>query len=91
MAVCLTLERLILSTLAEGQPVTAREVSSLWGEDVVRCDGWLKTFAKRGLCTASETAAKGRSIDRRGQFDRTRYIPTIPELARHLAALGARA
>ena len=88
MAVCLTLERLILNTLAEGQPVKAREVSSLWGEDVVRCDGWLKTFAKRGLCAAREP---GHGQVRGDRSDQTQYIPAMTELARQLAALGARA
>ena len=68
----MTLERLILSTLAEGRIVTAHSVAKQWGEDPHRVDGYLKRFVKRGLCTSGERVV-GRICGER--MIQVRYTP----------------
>lgn len=44
-----TIDVLLLRTLADGEPLTARELSKTWGEEITRVEDWLKKFLKMGL------------------------------------------
>lgn len=51
----LTIDKLILVCLAEGRPVTEKQLSMMWGEDKTRVREWLEKFTKMGLCSMRKT------------------------------------
>ena len=54
----MTIDRLLLSTLAEGRPITADSLSGRWGEDKARVIGWLERFRRQGLVAVKPRPAR---------------------------------
>lgn len=58
-----TIDRLILEMLKDEEvPVTAKGVSTTWGEDETRCAELLEKFRKCGLCLGGVAVSGKRKI-----------------------------
>lgn len=76
----MTIDKLILGYLADGGKVTAKQMSRMWGEDEVRCQGWLDTFAKAGLCRIKHVEAGERNKEH------DRYVGRVATIRKYLEA-----